>query len=87
MNNLFKTKFFRWLKQKNEYENFCFYFVDWSNKHSGFHRWENNKLTKKQFFDIIPSSLYLLYAFRWADTKQGEEYYRKLNVEWDNFLK
>lgn len=78
----FKQIFIRFLKEKNAYERYMFYF----NSINGI-RYRNefcfdvSICSLKNFFRLS-KKCYLLYAFRFRDTFEGENYWSALDKMW-----
>lgn len=80
-----KSIFFRWLKNHNCYQNYCFNFNRHMKDAICFYERGKSKeaLNYQNFFNILPQNLYIMYAFRWDTTSQGYDYWLKLNTEWE----
>ena len=73
--------FISWLAKKRKFNH---YYQNYSNQHSKkenyFSLYLNRYNTKKAIVNILAS------AFDWDNTKEGFEYWNKLNDEWNEYL-
>jgi hypothetical protein len=71
---LTNEKFIKFLEDNNDYDKFIYNFK------------YQKRYNIETFCDIIKQSEYIMDAFIWDETKQGDSYWLKLNYKWKELL-
>lgn len=72
--------FISWLKYNNIFSSFC---INFNNKSKD---WESAYFKTTNNLKLITEPyLWIQYAFRWCDTKQGDSFWAKKSNEWEKY--